>query len=153
MNEKKSKIGLTVFNQYLYAFGGYEKQNSDHPCFNTIERLDLRNEMTANWEIIPRTLPYPVSSPGIIPINKKELILLGGWNGANMTKSCIVRIPENGDKTQYQVIQRKDEKTADFFDQCNVFAMTEDGKLAFPGHFAMHLMNPQDFEFESKSYS
>ena len=153
LNQKKSMVSLFCHNdQLLYCFGGYDKQNSSSPFYDTIERLSLKDE-SQKWEILEAKLPYKVSSVGCIPLNSTEVLVIGGWNGTSNKKISSIQIKTSETGSQSIKVEEKGELSqGDHFEQNNIFAKSAEEKLAIAGHFGVHLLNISTLKFDFTRY-
>ena len=153
LNEKKSMVSLFCHNnEYLYCLGGYDKQNSSSPFFDTIERLSLKDG-AQKWEFIEAKLPYKVASVGCVPVNSNEVLIVGGWSGTSNKKVCSLKFTATTSGASVISVEEKGELSqGDHFEQNNIFAKTENGRLAFSGHFGVHFLNTGSLKFDFARY-
>ena len=153
LNQKKAMVSLYCHkNEYLYWFGGYDKQNTDSPFFDSIERLSLKDE-NQKWELLDYKLPFKAASSGWIAIGANDVLILGGWNGTNNKKICLLKL-SNSDTGTCQIAfeDRGELPIGDYFEQNNIFAKTFDDKLVISGHYGVHSMNISTLKFESTRF-
>jgi len=80
---------LFVFNdEWLFAIGGF---NKNHELTNTIERLNIQNDLPTNWQTLKVVIPSVTSNPGAIQVSLKEIVVFGGWDNNTLKTSFMIR--------------------------------------------------------------
>ena len=90
LNEERQEFGTLCFNNYIYAFFGFNSIKNRH-C-TTIERLNV--EKNSKFETIYSNKEIKLSSLGCCKFNdiegSEEIMLLGGYNGEQFLDGTLV---------------------------------------------------------------
>jgi len=98
MNDSKQDPSVClVNNKYIYIIGGALHNKEEWIYLDTLERLDIQNDMN-NCERILYKFDTSWSSRafmGTIPLNNDNILIFGGYNGKMLDEYFVYSISEN----------------------------------------------------------
>ena len=90
LNEERQEFGTLCFNEYIYAFFGFNSIKNKH-C-NSIERINV--DENSQFETIYSNKEIKISSLGCCKLNfnpgTEEIMLLGGYDGEKFVDTTLI---------------------------------------------------------------